>query len=160
MMVLFILLVKMVVHNVKVYWGFRFLIPDKEYYPFINSLYAEKDDHKDIDSDNDNGSDLIDAKLIEWCALIGSKCKFNYVGCFHSEEGMVRYIDIGFPVGDFNISGKLEKKECRINSKKMMKYIKYMDLQKKVFKTLPIWKYNVSGEALLYGLPDDCLYCS
>ena len=154
----------MVVNNVTVRWGYRFLIKSDEQWVKIVKKYGGCENYKNEDDDDDDDHefyiDKFDNKLNKWCKTVHKDCEHYYIICSHSENDMKRYIDIGFNVGKFNISGMVEEKENIISAEKMTACIKLIERNKKAFKEMPIWKYRVRNEPSLYGLPDDCLYCS
>ncbi len=136
----------MTVHKIGVVWGYRFLVPEEKLNKIIE-YYGNCDDL----------NNCLIKKLDEWKEII--KCEINCIICNHQDEGMVRYIDIGIRVSEFNISGILEKKEHRINEEQLLRAIADMKIKLKKIKLLDIWEHRVRDSASLYGLPDDCLYC-
>lgn len=141
----------MTVHKIEVVWGYRFLVPEKK----LSEIIGCCDNREDNDDDFNNN---LLKKIEEWEKDIG--CKINYIICNHEEEEMVRYIDIGIRVGEFNISGASEENEYRVNENQLLLALADMKTKQKIIKTSDIWEYRIGDSPSLYGLPDDCLYCS
>jgi hypothetical protein len=143
----------MTVRKVKIIWGYRFLASEKDLCKIIGCDTDTEDENYDDDFNN-----CLIRRFDELNENIG--LMVNYITCNHESEKMVRYIDIGTKVGEYNISGRLEKDEHRVDEEQLLQAIASVKNKQDQIKASDIWKYRVRDNPSLYGLPDDCLYCS
>lgn len=154
----------MTVHCVKLLAGFRFSPKSEvEWRRFLIDLDAYARGPEEGPDPNSDYEDCYYEKielLIDNLKETFPDVTSNNIVCCHVDEGMEHMIDIGFDVGEYNISG--EDEGSRFNMKLAMDAME--EARNPAFAAALsntfLSKYGAIQEPQLLGQADDCLYCS